>query len=69
VGEDGGEVAGSEAGGDGVEPGGGGVVADRVDQVAAVGQQDANSVEEDLDVAGRTGGGVILRRIGRGGDW
>ena len=68
VGEDGGEVGGAEAGGDGVEVGGGGALADGVDQVAAVGEQDADGVEQDLDVVGQSGGGVILCGIGRGGD-
>ena len=68
VGEDGGEVGGAEAGGDGVEVGGGGALADGVDEVAAVGEQDADGVEEDPDVVGQSGGGVILWGIGRGGD-
>ena len=66
VGEDGREVGGAEACGDGVEVGGGGAVVDRVDEVATVVEQDADDVEDDGDVAGRSGGGVILGRIGRG---
>ena len=46
VGEDGGRVGGAEAGGrEGVEVGGGGAVADGVDQVAAVVEQDADGVK------------------------
>ena len=69
MGEDGGQVGGAETGRDGVEVGGGGALADGVDQVAAVVEQDADGVEEDRDVVGQSGGGVILRGIGRGGDW
>ena len=67
VGDDGGEVVGAEAGGDGVEVGGGGAMADGVDEVAAIGEQGAGGVEQDLDVVGQSGGGVILWRIGRRG--
>ena len=66
VGEDGGEVGGAEAGGDGVEVGGGGALADGVDEVAAVAEQGAGDVEEDRDVVGQSGGGVI--RAGSGGE-
>ena len=65
VGEDGGELGGAEARRDGVEIGGGGAVADGVDEVAAVGEEGADGVEEDLDVGGRSGGGGI----GRGGGY
>ena len=68
VGEDGGEVGGAETRRYGAEVGGGGALADRVDEVAAVGEQDADGVEQDVDVTGRSGGGVILCGIWRGGD-
>ena len=45
--------------------GGGGALADGVDQLAAVGEEGADGVEEDLDVGGRSGGGGI----GRGGGY
>src|ERR1700722_6636114 len=45
-----------------------GAVADGVDHMATVGEQDADGVEEELNVGGRNGGGEILFRIGRGGD-
>ena len=44
VGEDGRDVGGAEACGDGVEVGGGGAVVDRVDEVATVVEQDADDV-------------------------
>ena len=69
VGEDRGNVGGAEAHRDGAEPGGGGALADGVDEMAAVGQEDANGVEENLDVVGQSGGGVILCGIWRGGGW
>ena len=65
VGEDGGEVGGAEAGGDGVEVGGGRALADGIYEVAAVVEQDADGVEQDPDVVGHSGGGVILCGIGR----
>ena len=68
VGDDGGEVVGAEAAGDGVEGGRGGALADGVDEVAAIGEEDADGVEDDLDVVGHSGGGGILGGIGRGGD-
>jgi hypothetical protein len=52
VGDDRREVAGAEARGNGVEIGRGGALADSVDEVAAIGEQDADGVEEDLDVVG-----------------
>jgi hypothetical protein len=59
VGDDGGEVGGPEAGGEGAEVGRGGTVADRFDQVAAVGEKDADGVKQDLDVgAGKSRGRV-----------
>ena len=67
VGEDGGQVGGAETRRDGVEVGGGGALTDGVDQVAGVVEQDADGVEDDPDVVGQSGGGVILRGIGRGG--
>jgi hypothetical protein len=67
VGEDGGEVGGAETRGDGVEVGGAGAGADGVDEVTAVVEQDAGGVEDDGDVVGQSGGGVILWRIGRVG--
>lgn len=67
VGEDGGEVGSAEARGDGVEVRGGGAVADGVDEVAAIAEQDASGVEDDCDVVGEGGGGVLLWGIGRGG--
>ena len=65
MGEDGGEVGGAEARRDGGEGGGGGAVADGVEEMAAVAEQDADGVEEDGDVVGQGGAGVILWRIGR----
>jgi hypothetical protein len=67
VGDDGGEVGGTETGGDGVEVGSGGAGADGVDEMAAVVEQDAGGVQDDREVVGQSGGGVILRGIGRGG--
>ena len=67
VGEDGGEVGGAEACRDGGECGGGGAVPDGVEEMAAVAEQDANGVEDDGDVIGHGGAGLILWRIGRRG--
>ena len=69
MGADGGEVGCAEVGGDGAEVGGCGALADGADQVAAVGEEAGDDVEEARDVGGRSGGGVILWRIGRRGDW
>jgi hypothetical protein len=68
VGEDGGDFGGAEAGGDRPEVGGGGALVDGVDEVAAVGEEDADGMEEDGDVVGHSGGGAILCGIWRGGD-
>jgi hypothetical protein len=66
VGEDGGETGCAEAGGDGIEAGGGGTMADGFDKVAAVVEEDTERVEEDRDVVGQGGGGVIRCGMGRG---
>ncbi|HLY90805.1 MAG TPA: hypothetical protein VKQ27_17620, partial [Acetobacteraceae bacterium] len=63
--EDGGKVGGAEAGSDGVEVGSGGALADGVDEVAAVDEEDADGVEEVLDV----GGALLLWWIWRKGGW
>jgi hypothetical protein len=74
VGVNGGEVGGAETGGDGVEAGSGGALADGVDQMTAVAEQITGDVEEAGNVAGQSGGGGILRGIrrhvglGSGGD-
>jgi hypothetical protein len=65
MGEDGGEVGCAEAGGDCIEVGRGGAMADGVDEVAAVVEEDPGSVQYDGDVVGEAGGRVILWRVGR----
>jgi hypothetical protein len=68
VGEDGREVGGAEVGRDGAEVGNGGALADGVDQVAAVAEQNADGVEQELYVVGKGVVVVILWGIWRGGD-
>ena len=68
VGEDGGEVGGAEAGRDGAEVfWSGGALAEGVDQVAAVADEDVDGVENDRDVVGY-GFAVVPRGDGKGGD-
>jgi hypothetical protein len=66
VGKDRGEVRGAEVRGDGSEIGRGGTGADGVDEVAAVAEEDADRVEEDLDVVGNRADAVVL--WGSGGE-
>jgi hypothetical protein len=66
MGEDGGDVGCAEARGDGGEVGGGRTVTDGFKQVAALAEQDADSVEHKGDVLGHGGAGAI-QWIGRGG--
>jgi len=67
VGEDGGEVGGAEASRDGGECGGGGAAVDGGEEMATVAEQDADGVEDEVDVLGHGAAGLILGRIGRRG--
>jgi hypothetical protein len=68
VGEDGREVGSAEIGRDGAEVRSGGALAEGVDQVAAVAEQDAGGVEDYREVVGYGLAVVDLWGVWKGGD-
>ena len=67
VGQDGGEVGGTEARRNGGEGRGSGAMADGVEQMAAVAEQDADGVEHKGDALGHGVAGPIRLGLGRRG--
>ena len=59
VGEEGREFGGTETRRDGGERGGGGTMADGVQEMAAVSEQDADGVQEEGDALGHGAAGAI----------